>query len=60
MYRHSTPGHWKLVLAYMSVRGAMMKVPMPEPQMAMPVTKGLFLSKYCVIQSSLAAEQTCM
>ena len=44
----------------MSVRGAMMKVPMPEPQMAMPVTKGLFLSKYCVIQSSLAAEQTCM
>jgi hypothetical protein len=34
-----------------SVNGANIKVPMPEPQMATPVTNGLFLSKYCVMQS---------
>ena len=34
-----------------SVRGAKMKVPIPEPQIATPVTKGLFLSKYWVMQS---------
>ena len=32
--------------AYTSVRGAKMNVPMPEPQIATPVTNGLLLSKY--------------
>ena len=42
-----------LTAAHQSQRGAKMNVPMPEPQMATPVTMGLFLSKYCVMQSSL-------
>ena len=41
------------VCAYTSVRGAIMKVPIPDPQIAIPVTNGLFLSKYWVMQSSL-------
>ena len=31
---------------YQSVRGANKNVPIPDPQMARPVTNGLFLVKY--------------
>ena len=52
-YFYSFPIIFCFEMTYTRVRGAMMNVPRPEPQIVIPVTKGLHLSKYCVIQSIL-------